>query len=300
MSEPVAASRAEVTEPTGRSVALSFGARWHRRAWASYVVMGLLAIFFVVPLLFMLVSSIKPNSKVLEESDSLRAFLPTAFENNYARALGMSGFGRLFVNSVIITGSVVVVGTVVNSMAGFALARVRFRGQRILLAFVVALFIVPFQAVALPLLLMMSNVGLTNTLVVQILPFIASPFFIYLFYSFFLELPRELDEAARIDGAGAIRVFRSIALPLAGPMLATSAILNFVFVWGDLFWALMVTHDPAVRPVALGLSVAQDTHPIPWGDVMAMATAIAAPALVAFVIFQRAFVRSIARSGIRG
>lgn len=267
---------------------------------SSYVVMTLLAVLFALPLVFMLIGSIKPDAKVLEESGTLRAFFPTAIENNYASAFVDYHFGRLLLNSVIITGSICLGGTIVNSMFGYALAQIQFRGRSILLASVLALFIVPFQVLALPILLMLANVGLYNTLIAQIIPFVANPFFIYLFYSFFRSLPRELVEAARVDGAGPFTIFWTIAVPLSTPILATSAILTFIFFWGDLFWANMVTFDPEVRPVALGLSTLQAAQLVQWGHVMAAATLIAAPPIVFFVLFQRAFVQSIARTGIRG
>jgi multiple sugar transport system permease protein len=266
----------------------------------SYIAMTVLAIFFAVPLLIMVVGSLKPDDQVLVESGTLRAFWPAAVANNYGSAFIDENFGRLLLNSVIITGSVVVLGAFVNSMFGYALAWGRFRGRSLLLAAVVALFIVPFQVLALPILLMLANVGLYNTLIAQIIPFIANPFFIYMFYSFFSSLPRELEEAARLDGAGTFRIFWSIALPLSKPALATSAILTFIFIWGDLFWANMVTFDPNVRPVALGLSILQSVPKVQWGHVMATATLIAAPPFIFFLFFQRAFVRSIAQTGIKG
>jgi len=237
---------------------------------------------------------------VLAESNSLSAFWPSEIENNYDDAFITSQFGRLFVNSLIISGSVVVLGTLVNSMAGYALAWVPFKGRRLLLGAVVALYIVPFQAVAIPLLLIVSRVQIVDTYLVQILPFIASPLFIYLFYSFFLGLPRELFEAARIDGAGVVRTYASIALPLIKPALATSAILSFLYSWGGLFWPVMVSRSDASRPVTVGLSQVAGLLPTQWGDIMAMSVAISAPILIVFLIFQPAFIRSIASTGLKG
>lgn len=258
------------------------------------------ASLFLAPLVFMLVAAVKPDNDVLAESNSPMAFWPSRIENNYADAFGTSQFGRLFVNSLIVTGSVVVLGTLVNSMAGYALAWVPFKGRRLLLGLVIALYIVPFQAVAIPLLLIVSKLRIVDTYLVQILPFIASPFFIYLFYSFFVGLPRELFEAARIDGAGPVRTYRSVALPLIKPALATSAILSFLYSWGGLFWPVMVTRSEASRPVTVGLSQVAGAIPIQWGDIMAMSVAISAPILIVFLVFQPAFIRSIARSGLKG
>lgn len=277
--------------------------RSRRRIGGLAVRYGLLlvvAAVFVVPLLVMFVGSVKPDRDVLAESTSLKAFWPTQIENNYADAIATSQFGRLLVNSLIVSGSVVLLGTFVNSMAGYALAWVPFKGRRLLLGVVVALVIVPFQAVAIPLLLIVSNLQIVDTYLVQILPFIASPFFIYLFYSFFLGLPKELFEAARIDGAGVMRAYFSIALPLIKPAIATSAILSFLASWGGLLWPLMVTRSVEVRPVTVGLSQVAGFLPTQWGDIMAMSVAISLPILVVFLIFQPAFIRSVANSGLKG
>jgi len=277
--------------------------RSRRRVGGLVVRYGLLLIVaavFVVPLLVMFVGSVKPDRDVLTESTSLKAFWPTQIENNYADAIATSQFGRLLANSLIVSGSVVLLGTFVNSMAGYALAWVPFKGRRLLLGVVVALVIVPFQAVAIPLLLIVSNLQIVDSYLVQILPFIASPFFIFLFYSFFLGLPRELFEASRIDGAGVVRAYISIALPLIKPAIATSAILSFLASWGGLLWPVMVTRSVDVRPVTVGLSQVAGFLPTQWGDIMAMSVAISLPILVVFLIFQPAFIRSIASSGLKG
>jgi multiple sugar transport system permease protein len=265
-----------------------------------YGLLLIVAAVFLVPLLVMFVGSVKPDLDVLAESSSLKAFWPAQIENNYADAFATSQFGRLLLNSLIVSGSVVVLGTFVNSMAGYALAWVPFKGRRLLLGVVVALVIVPFQAVAIPLLLIVSNVRIVDSYIVQILPFIASPFFIFLFYSFFLGLPRELFEASRIDGADVVRAYISIALPLIKPAIATSAILSFLASWGGLLWPVMVTRSVDVRPVTVGLSQVAGTLPTQWGDIMAMSVAISLPILVVFLIFQPAFIRSIASSGLKG
>jgi len=265
-----------------------------------YSLLLAVASLFLAPLVFMLVASVKPDNDVLAESDSLAAFWPTRIENNYADASNTSQFGRLFVNSLIVTGSVVILGMLVNSMAGYALALVPFKGRRLLLGFVIALYIVPFQAVAIPLLLIVSELRIVDTYIVQILPFIASPFFIYLFYSYFIGLPHELFEAARIDGASRVRTYRSVALPLIKPALAASAILSFLYSWGNLFWPVMVTRSEASRPVTVGLSQVAGQLPTQWGDIMAMSVAISAPILIVFLVFQPAFIRSIASSGLKG
>ena len=270
-------------------------------ALATYVGMTLLAVIFLVPLLFEFVGSIKPNDRVLSEGSSWRAFVPTAITfENYGDALARADLAHLFINSLIITSSIVVAGIVVNSLFGYALARMTFRGRGLLVGIVVALIIIPFQAIAIPLFFMMAKIELLDTYQVQIVPFIASPFFTFLFYTFFLSIPKELEEAARVDGAGPLTIFWRVVVPLARPVYATVAILSFLFAWGELLWPVLVTRGPEVRPLPLGIAVFQTLPPVQWGDIMAFATVMTLPLLVVFLAFQDAFVRSVARTGIKG
>ena len=275
------------------------GTPWRRLAM--YALMTLLALLFVIPMVFMVAGAFKPNVLVLAEGNTWRAFWPTdASLDNFAGAFRRGNFGQLFVNSMIISTSVVVLGLVVNSLMGYALARLPFRGSSLLLLAVIALTIIPLEAVAIPLLWMMSEVGLRNTYIVQILPFIANPLFVYLFYTFFLGIPVSLEEAARIDGAGPIRTFVSVVAPLARPAYATMAILGFLFSWGQFLWPVMVTRGIEVRPLPLGIGTFKTTPPVEWGDIMAYAAMMTLPLLIVFLIFQKYFVQGVASSGVKG
>lgn len=272
------------------------------RRWLLYVVLAAFAAFFLFPLVYVLSSSLKADDQVLANSDSLAAFIPTPFVGlqNYADAIERSQFPRVFLNSVIITGSIVGLGLIVNSLFGYALARLRFRGKRLVVIGVVSLIIIPFEALAVPLLFMGAKVGWLDTYQIQILPFIANPLFIYLFYSFFLSIPRSLEEAARIDGAGPVAVFARVVAPLAKPAYATVAILGFLFSWGQYLWPSMVTRDVDVRPLPVGIGVFQNTPPLAWGDIMAYAVLMTLPVLIVFLVFQRHFVQGVASSGVKG
>ena len=272
-----------------------------RRRFLSYLGMSVLAVLFLFPLVFMFVGSLKPDASVIADGDSWRAFIPTQFvTSNYGDAIERALFAQSFVNSILISACVVVGSLAVNSLFGYALARLRFVGRNFVLAVVVALIIIPFQAIAIPLLFMMAKAQLLNTYQVQILPFIANPFFVYLFYTFFLGILKELEEAARVDGAGAFATFWRVILPLARPAYATVAILSFLFIWGELFWPVLVTRGPDVRPLTLGISVFQTRQPVQWGDVMAFAGMTTLPVLIVFLIFQKAFVRGVATQGLKG
>lgn len=273
-----------------------------RQQITAYAVLILLAAFFLFPIVFMFVGSFKADTSVIADSGSLRAFVPEPFVglDNYEQAAERGNFWISFRNSAIISGVIVGLGLIVNSLFGYALARLRFRGKALLLGLVVALIIVPFETLAVPLLLIMSELRWTNTLHAQFLPFLAQPLYIFLFYSFFLGIPKELEEAARIDGAGAATVFLRIAAPLARPAYAAAGILMFLYSWGQFLWPVMITRTVDVRPLPMGIAEFQGLPPTQWGDIMAYAALMVVPLLIVFIVFQRQFVQGVATSGLKG
>jgi multiple sugar transport system permease protein len=278
---------------------------------ALFALMSLLALAFVFPIWFMVVTAFKPDTLAVRDMSSIMAFVPrtsspevpqpegwTLFTNfqDVFRRLDMP---RLTFNSLLIAAGVIVGRLAVDSMAAYALARLRWRGQALLLALVISMIIIPFEVVAIPLLLMVNRFGWINSYQVQIIPFISSPLSIYLFYQFFLNFPSEIEEASRIDGASFLRTFTSIVIPSATPVFATVSILAFLDIWGSFMWPLMVTRDGTFRPVMLGLFVFFEQQR-QWGDIMAFASLVTIPVLVLFLLFQRWFVQSVATTGIKG
>jgi multiple sugar transport system permease protein len=275
-----------------------------KRLWlnaATYLSLLLLALLFVSPILLMLVGSLKPDMRVLVEAGSLTAFFPKHVSlQNYADVFARVDFARYMFNSLWITGCVVVVGLVVNSMAGYAFARMQWRGREVVFSLVLMILIVPLEAIAVPLFYQVTQFGWRDTYIVQIVPFIANAFSIYLFHTFFLGLPRELEEAARIDGAGVWRTFVQIIVPNAKPAFASVAILTFLTQWGAFLWPLMVTSGEAVRPLPLGIAAFYTLPPLQWGDIFAFGVMMVAPVLLLFLIFQKWFVRGVAATGVKG
>jgi len=268
---------------------------------ANYLVLTVAALLYVAPILFMIVASFKPDERVLPEAGSWQALLPSRVTTeNYADVFERVRFGRYLLNSILVTGSIVAGGLVVNSLAGYALARLAWRGRRAVFRFVLALMILPLQAIAVPLFYETTVLGWRDTYVVQIVPFLANAFAIYLFYAFFLGMPRELEEAARIDGAGVGRTLVEIILPHAKPAFAAAAITTFLMYWGLYLWPLMVTTHEDVRPLPLAVATFRTLPPLKWGDIMAFAVMMVAPVLVVFLVFQRWFVRGVAASGMKG
>jgi len=275
-----------------------------KRLWlnvAAYLSLILLIMLFVSPILLMLMGSLKPDMRVLAEAGSLKAFFPEQVSlQNYSDVFTRVDFSRYLFNSLWITGCVVLSGLLINSMAGYAFARLHWRGRELFFSLVLMIMIVPLEAIAVPLFYQVTLFGWRDTYIVQIVPFIANAFSIFLFYTFFLGLPRELEEAARIDGAGVLRTFVQIIVPNARPAFASVAILTFLTQWGAFLWPLMVTSGEAVRPLPLGIAAFYTLPPLQWGDIFAFGVMMVAPVLLMFLIFQKWFVRGVAATGVKG
>jgi multiple sugar transport system permease protein len=267
----------------------------------SHLLLILLALLFLAPVAMMLLGSLKPDAQVLSDAGSLSGLLGGERSlQNYADVFARSDFLRFLFNSLFITGTIVVCGLLVNSLAAYAFARLTWRGRDLLFNGVLALMILPLEAIAVPLFYGVALLGLRDTYLAQILPFIANAFSIYLFYSFFIGLPRELEEAARLDGASTLRIFFCVILPNAKPVFASVAILSFLMWWGAYLWPLMVTIGPQVRPLPVAIAAFYTLPPLQWGDILAFGAMMVTPVLLVFLLFQRWFVRGVTASAIKG
>lgn len=280
-----------------------------------FVLMGALAIVFATPLLFLFASSFKSDDAIFSNLTSWRAYVPAADWSmaNYVAIFGKSNLPAFLLNSTIIATVVVVGGVLVNSMLAFALCRMRWRGRQAVLSMVVAMMIIPFEVIAIPLLSLVARlpwpgivdgnltmqVGWFNSLHVQIIPFLANAFCVFLFYQFFRDIPPELDEAAKMDGAGPWALFFRIILPNSGPVIATAAIVLFISAWNQYLWPIMVVQGEMARPVQPGIQQFFGRSNS-WGQIMAYASVVTLPVLAVFLAFQRQFVASVAGSGIKG
>jgi len=269
----------------------------------NYLLLIVVALFFLFPIVFMFVSSIKNNeTQIIRDMSSISAFIPYGDLGlkNYFDVFKQMPFGRFMFNSVFIVGSTVLTGLVLNSMIAYALARLRFKGRGLILSFIIALIIIPTEVVVIPLLLMVNRIGWLDSYQVQIVPFIVDAFSIFLFYQFFIGLPKSLDEAAKIDGANPFQVYWKIIVPLSKPVFATVAILQFLVRWGDFLWPLMVTRGYEYRPLPVAIQQFFSQDPKVWGDIFAFASMVTIPSLIIFLLFQKWFMRSVASSGIKG
>jgi multiple sugar transport system permease protein len=263
----------------------------------------------------MFVSSLKPDDQIFADLSSPRAFLPVGDISlrNYQDVFDTVPAWRFLANSIVISLVTVVLGILVNSLAAFALSRMQWRGRSFVLAAIIATLVVPFETFALPLLWWVNKLpwlvvqdgqllwsfGWLDSYHVQIIPFIANAFSVYLYYSYFSTIPTELDEAARVDGASWFRIYRSVIMPLSGPATATVAILSFLPAWNQFLWPLMTVQSENLRPVMVGVQYFFQLN-VAWGPMMAYSTLITIPVLVLFLSFQRAFIGSIASSGVKG
>lgn len=277
-----------------------------------YIGLIISAVVFLYPLLFMFAASFKGSDLVFENLASFSALIPNSqwSWNNYLNVLENSNFVRYFFNSLTISLVSVCSTLLVSASAAFAFAKLDWKGRDLMFSLVIALLIVPFEVVAIPLLLIVNNLpwfsitdGLTygwlNTLHVQIVPFLANAFCIFLLTQFFKDIPDELIEAAIVDGAKPGQVFFRIMLPLSIPALVTAAIIIFLGMWNQYLWPVMTIYTADARPVMVGLQQFFG-RANQWGEIMAYASMITLPTLLFFIAFQKYFVRSVVGSGIKG
>lgn len=263
--------------------------------WAGLVVGSLLALG---PMVWMVAASFMPTGEANSYPPHVIPSRPTV--EHYAALFTRLDLGRYALNSAIVAGTVTAVSLFVNSMAGYAFAKLRFRGRREIFRLLSAGLVVPVQVVMLPVFLLMKELGLVNTYAGVIVPTLASIFGIFLVRQFTLSLPDELLDAARVDGAGELRIYWSVVLPVIRPILATLAIWTFLSTWNDFMWPLIILTDDSrfTLPVALANLVgehAQDTELMMAGSVLTVL-----PVLTVFLALQRHYVAGITQGGVKG
>ncbi len=260
------------------------------------------ALMFLFPFYYMLVSSLAQDPDT-----SLGGIFPTSglTLDNYAQINDRVNLLQSLVNSGIFTGGVILGTLVFGVLAGYALARLHFRGQGTLFAVMLLVQIIPFQLLIIPIYIMIvRSYGLADSYLGMILPFAVNSTAVFLFRQFFLQLPEELFQAARMDGAGELRILRSIALPLVRPALLTATLITFIGPWNEFLWPFLVTKEASMQPLAVSLanyiSNVAGRAANPYGAILAGAVVLAAPAVALFVAFQKHFTASDIGSGVKG
>lgn len=269
-----------------------------RSRWWLYVLLTIAVIAVAAPFIWMILGSFKSTTELRQSPPT---WLPeNGSLDNYTRLFSQLSFGRYFVNSAIVAAVVTAGNLLFCSMLGYALAMLNFRGKRVVFVAVLATLMIPGVVTFVPLFVLVANAGLVDSLPGLILPFLVTPFGVFLMRQFILSLPRDLLDAGRVDGAGELRIFAQIILPLCGPALATLGILTFLGSWNNFLWPLVVaqTEDTYTLPVALAL-YSKGQNSTEYGLLMAGATVVVVPILLVFLAFQRRFIEGIASTGIK-
>jgi multiple sugar transport system permease protein len=263
-----------------------------------YAILTAALLVTIAPFLWMVLGSFKGEGE-------LRQVPPTWWPedgslDNYGQLFARLNFGQYFFNSTVVAILVTAGNLLFCSMLGYALALLQFRGKRVIFVVVMAMLMIPGVVTFVPLFVLVANAQLIDTLPGLILPFLVSPFGVFLMRQFMLGLPADLLDAGRVDGAGELRIFWRVILPLCGPALATLGILTFLASWNNFLWPLVVaqTEQTYTLPVALALySTGQNSTQ--YGLLLAGATVVVLPILLVFLIFQRRFIEGIATTGLK-
>ncbi|MFV0374441.1 MAG: carbohydrate ABC transporter permease [Microbacterium sp.] len=268
-----------------------------RRA-ALYAVLSIIVIVMLLPFVWVFFGSFKTQAEFLSDPG---AWFPAAFQvNNYIDLFTDRGFGSYMVNSAIVSTMAVLANLLFSSMAGYALAKLRFPGRRFVFPLVIMSMIVPYVALFVPQFIMVVQLGLADTLVAIALPILVMPLCVFIMRQFAHSVPFELLEAARIDGAGETRLFFRIFLPLSGPGLATVGILSFLASWNNFLWPLVVAQSQSTYTAPVGLAVAsQASNTIAFGLLLAGAVVVLLPVLILFLFLQKYFIQGVATAGLK-
>ncbi len=275
---------------------------------ADTVKAGVLLIFGIIitiaPLLLMFASSLKDDRyQILAELGSFRAFIVTNPSlNNFVEIVGKQSvfpMGRFFLNSLVILVGTVVGTIFISSMGAYALLRGKFRINRWLILVVIGLYIIPMETIMLPMLFEAIKLRLVDTYLIQILPFIAHPLFIFLCYQSFKAIPESISEAANIDGASFWQIYWHVYIPLSVPVIVSIAILQGMETWNQYLWPLMITQSDRVRPMTVAIANFFGQDQIYWDRAFAASVLMMLPVLGFFLFFQRYFLASVASSAVK-
>ena len=267
------------------------------RLWL-YAVLTVGFVAVVTPFVWMILGSFKSSGELRQLPPTWWPEAPTL--DNYRQLFSEESFPRYFLNSVLVAAFVTVGNLIFCSMVGYALAKLAFRGKKLVFGLVMGTLLLPGMVTFVPLFVLVANLGLVDSYPGLILPFLVTPFGVFLMRQFIVALPDDLLDAGRVDGASELRIFRQIILPLCGPGLATLGILTFLGSWNNFLWPLVVaqTQEHYTLPVALAL-FSKGQNVTNYGLLMAGATVVVVPIVIVFLILQRRFIEGIATTGIK-
>lgn len=270
---------------------------------AGAILLVILAIF-LGPYAWIVASSFKPQFEIFRDLKpiSWATFVPAhPTLANFIHLFVDRGVGGALINSAIVSCGQVAGTLALCTTAAYGLTRIRFKGANVVFAVVLMTFLLPIESMMVPLYIQVSRLGLQDTLLGVFIPWIASPFGLFMLRQAFEDLPRELDEAARIDGAGHVRIFWSVVLPNVRTTLATLALVTFLFSWNAFLWPLVILQSPQRQVIQLAIAQSVAIGQLPnWGETFAGATIATVPVILVFLFLQRYFVRGIALTGVKG
>ena len=276
--------------------------------WIGYII---LIVIFTMPFIWMIFGSLRLENEIFANlfPFSWRTFIPIEWTlSNYKDVLGISevgqqyglNFGRNLLNSFFVSSAVVASSLVFNTMGAFFFDRLPFPHKNILLVYVIATMLVPFQVTIVPLYIVVRDLGIQNSYWAMILPWFASPFVIFALIQFFKEIPIELDEAALVDGASYFQILRHVIVPNSIPGLITMALLEFQFIWNLFFWPLIAVNDNTIQVIQIAISAQTTQEQTYWGRTFAGAALASVPVIVLFIAMQRYYVQGVAQTGVKG
>ncbi len=258
----------------------------------------LLALLVLFPVIWIVLSSFKPQNELFRQPLSL---LPRAFTlQNYSQALSQGNFLRYFGNSLFVSVTSTLLAVLINVMAGYALAKYIFPGRDLIFTLMLSTLMIPLQVIMIPIFLQLKNFGLLNTLWGLIIPPAATPTGIFLARQYMVTLPNSMIEAARIDGAGEATLFRRVILPLSLPIVATITIFSFMWRWNDYLWPLIVIPDNKKQTIQQALANFVGQLQINWSQLLAMTTVAIVPVVLVFLVFQQFFMSGISAGAVKG
>ena len=277
------------------------GFSWPRsETVAKVLVFALLAIsayVILLPFFWTLATSFKPETEIVRFPPEL---LPRSFTwDHYVDIWHRVPFARLFLNTVIFAGGVTLISLFFDSLTAYALARLDFPGRNILFITILATMMLPFQVTLIPIFSLLTQLDWINTHQGLIVPRATNAFGIFFLRQFFLSIPKDLEDAARIDGASEFRIYRQVILPLAVPALLTLGLFHFMYNWNDLLWPLIITTETSMQTLPAGLALFMGSHVVEYGLLMAGSMLALLPMILAFLVIQRRFVEGIATTGFK-
>ena len=265
----------------------------------THITLIIIVILCIIPLLYMISVSLKPNGH--EFDVPLTLFGPRIAWDNYTKAFTTIPVLRFLMNTLFIVIMCLIGEVLISSFVAYGFARFNFPGRNLLFSFLLATMMIPFFVTMIPLFIIFSKLRWINTFLPLIIPsFGGTALYIFLLRQFYMSIPRDLDDAARIDGADYFRIWWNVLLPLTGPVLATVAILSIVARWNDFTGPLIILNSEAKYTLSLGLRLFRDQHATRFNQTMAYAAMITAPMITVFFIFQKYFVKGIVMSGLTG